>query len=99
MTSDYSKTGNREITIALPAGFTLGNYRILRSIGQGRFGITYAAGGLTQEEVEGAGFKWMPYEEAAALYPPEKQLEGWNNEGTDDEYYYIGSPATGLWSV
>lgn len=43
MTSDYSKTGNREITIALPAGFTLGNYRILRSIGQGGFGITYLA--------------------------------------------------------
>ncbi|MBQ8479250.1 MAG: serine/threonine protein kinase [Akkermansia sp.] len=43
MASDYSKTGNREITIALPAGFTLGNYRILRSIGQGGFGITYLA--------------------------------------------------------
>ncbi|MDO5464222.1 MAG: serine/threonine-protein kinase [Akkermansia sp.] len=43
MTSDCSKTGNNEITIALPAGFTLGNYRILRSIGQGGFGITYLA--------------------------------------------------------
>ncbi len=47
MESDYSKTGNNEITIALPAGFTLGNYRILRSIGQGGFGITYLAQNLS----------------------------------------------------
>ena len=36
-------TNHSEITIALPEGFKLGNYRILRSIGQGGFGITYHA--------------------------------------------------------
>ena len=43
MTSDHSKTGTGDIMIALPTGYKLGDYRILRCIGQGGFGITYLA--------------------------------------------------------
>ena len=39
-----------EITIALPSGFLLGDYRIIRSLGQGGFGITYLAQNITNKK-------------------------------------------------
>ncbi|MDR0294446.1 MAG: lactate racemase domain-containing protein [Oscillospiraceae bacterium] len=56
---------------------------LIHGSADGRFTVTYAAGGLTREEVEKAGFRYMPPDEA------ERVTGG----------YVIDNPALGLWAV
>ncbi len=64
----------------------------------GRFSITYATRHLSREEVEGAGFKYMPLDEALKIYDPEKLKNGINKMDSGEEIFYIGNPALGLWA-
>ncbi len=64
----------------------------------GRFSITYAAANLTREEVEGVGFKYMPFDEAMEKYNPEKFRNGINIMPDGEEIFFIGNPALGLWA-
>ena len=61
-----------------------------------RFKITYCAGKLTEEEVRGAAFNYVPYEEMAAKYDPAKLVDGFNTVD-GEEIFYISNPALGLW--
>ena len=61
-----------------------------------RFRITYCAGNLTEEEVRGANFGYIPYEQAAAKYDPKKLVDGFNTVD-GEEIFYISNPALGLW--
>lgn len=70
---------------------------LIHGSSDGRFSITYCTRHLTRQEVEGAGFGWMPYEEAAALYDPAKLRDGYNTLANGREVYYISNPALGLW--
>ena len=56
---------------------------LIHGSADGRFNVTYAAGKLTREEVEGVGFRYMPLDEAIKL------------KDTGD--LYIDNPALGLW--
>ncbi|MBE0530862.1 MAG: DUF2088 domain-containing protein [Rhodospirillales bacterium] len=72
---------------------------LIHGSSEGRFTITYCTRpeNLTKAEVEGVGFKWMAYDEAAARYDPEKMKNGVNT--IDGEtVFYIGNPALGLWA-
>lgn len=71
---------------------------LIHGSSDGRFTITYAVTHLTREEVEGVGFRYMPYEEAAAKYKPEDIHDGYY-EGRDETWFYISNPALGLWTV
>ena len=62
-----------------------------------RFKITYATRHLSREEVEGVGFSYMPYDEAATRYAPDKMKDGFNTMEDGEEIYYIPNPALGLW--
>lgn len=53
-----------------------------------RFKITYCTKLLTKEEVEAAGFSYIPYEDAVKMYTPD-------TPGA----YYIPNPALGLWTI
>jgi nickel-dependent lactate racemase len=64
-----------------------------------RFSITYCTEKLTKQEVEGVGFKYMPYKEAIKVYDTKKLKEGYNTLENGEEIFYIGNPALGLWSV
>jgi len=69
---------------------------LIHGSSDGRFKITYCAGKLTEEEVRGAAFNYMPYEEAAAKYDPAKLTDGFHTiDG--EEIFYISNPALGLW--
>lgn len=62
-----------------------------------RFHITYCTRHLTEEEVRGAGFDYIPYDTAAAKYDPAVLKDGWNT--VDGEtIFYISNPALGLWT-
>ena len=71
---------------------------LIHGSSDGRFRITYCTQKLTREEVEGAGFGYMPYAEAAEKYDPEKLKDGYNTVD-GEEFFYISNPALGLWTV
>jgi len=69
---------------------------LIHGSSDGRFSITYCAGKLTEEEVRGAAFNYMSYEEASAKYDPAKLTDGFNIVD-GEEIFYISNPALGLW--
>jgi len=71
---------------------------LIHGSSDGRFRITYCTRYLSKEEVEGVGFRYLPYEEALERFRPERLQEGMNHTETES-LYYIGNPALGLWSV
>lgn len=71
---------------------------LIHGSSDGRFSITYAAGKLTKEEVEGAAFKYMPVGEALAKYDIKTLKDGYNTVG-GEEIFYISNPALGLWAT
>jgi len=71
---------------------------LIHGSSDGRFGITYATRHLSREEIEGAGFDYMPFDEAVAKYHPDTLKPGWNVlDG--EEIYFIENPALGLWAL
>ena len=71
---------------------------LIHGSSDGRFNITYATEKLSEEEVKGAAFGYMPYAEAAKRYDPKSLKDGFNTLSDGEEIFYIGNPALGLWS-
>jgi len=65
----------------------------------GRFSVTYAAGKLRRDEVEGAAFNYMPLEEALCKYNPKELQRGYNTLSDGERVFFIENPALGLWAV
>lgn len=70
---------------------------LIHGSSEGRFTVTYATRHLTREEVEGVGYRHLPYEEAEGRYPPDRLQEGMNTLESGEEVYFIRNPALGLW--
>lgn len=81
-------------------GLEMAAAHLIHGSSEGRFRIIYATDPalLTKEEVESAGFEWMDVKEALAHYHPEKKETGYY-EDERGEYYFVKSPAVGLWKV
>jgi nickel-dependent lactate racemase len=72
---------------------------LIHGSSDGRFRITYAVEKLTQEEIEGVHFNYMPYEEAIKKYDPKVLKDGFNTLEDGEEIFYISNPALGLWAL
>jgi len=72
---------------------------LIHGSSDGRFSVTYAAGKLRKEEVEGVAFGYMPFDEAIAKYNPEKLKQGYNTMPDGEEIFFIENPALGLWAL
>lgn len=72
---------------------------LIHGSSEGRFRITYAAGGLTRDEIEGAGFAWGDLAALARRYPHEALRDGWNTGPDGEEFYFISNPGLGLWGT
>ncbi|MBE6711728.1 MAG: DUF2088 domain-containing protein [Ruminococcaceae bacterium] len=70
---------------------------LIHGSSDGRFSITYCTKLLTEDEVRGVGFNYIPYDEAAAKYDPAVLKDGWNTVD-GEEIFYISNPALGLWT-
>lgn len=70
---------------------------LIHGSSDGRFRITYAPGRLSREETEGAGFDYIPLEEALARYDVTRLTDGFHTVD-GEEIFYISNPATGLWA-
>lgn len=71
---------------------------LIHGSSEGRFTIVYATDPalLSQAEVESVGFQWMPVRKALEQYAPtEKETGFYTLRG--EPYYYVRSPAVGLW--
>ena len=71
---------------------------LIHGSSDGRFKITYCTRLLSKEEVEGACFGFLPYDEAIKLYDPKLLKDGFNTLSNGEKIYYISNPALGLWA-
>ena len=71
---------------------------LIHGSSDGRFNITYCTKELSREEVEGADFKYVPYDEISKLYDPSILKDGYNSVN-GEEIFYISNPALGLWTI
>jgi nickel-dependent lactate racemase len=72
---------------------------LIHGSSDGRFNITYATKYLSKEEVEGAAFDYMPFDEAVKKYDPKILKQGYNAMPNSEEIYFIENPALGLWAL
>ena len=70
---------------------------LIHGSSDGRFSITYCTKKLTEAEVRGAAFGYIPYDEIVKKYDPAKLKDGYNTVD-GEEIYYISNPALGLWA-
>ena len=71
---------------------------LIHGSSDGRFHITYCTEKLTEQEVTGASFAYMPYCKAVELYNPAALKDGFNTLTNGEEIFYISNPALGLWT-
>lgn len=71
---------------------------LIHGSSDGKFSVTYCTEHMTKDELEGVGFKYMPYEEAVKIYDPGRLRDGFNTVN-GEEVYYVSNPALGLWTV
>jgi nickel-dependent lactate racemase len=73
---------------------------LIHGSSEDRFRIVYATDPalLSQKEVESAGFSWADVRELLDVYRPEEKETG-RIRGDGESYYFIKTPAVGLWRV
>lgn len=71
---------------------------LIHGSSDGRFRITYCTKLLTEDEVRGVGFNYIPYDEAVKMYDPATLKDGYNTLPNGEEIYFISNPALGLWA-
>jgi nickel-dependent lactate racemase len=80
------------------AGDLAGAAHLAHGSTEGRFSVTYAAGGLTRAEVEGVGYEWSDCADSMRRYDPARLSDGWNDiDG--EEIFFVRNPALGLWAT
>ncbi|MBN1669812.1 MAG: DUF2088 domain-containing protein [Kiritimatiellae bacterium] len=70
---------------------------LIHGSSEGRFKITYASGGLTQEEIESVHYAYTDLGEAMKRYDPKRLTDGFNTMPDGEQIFYISNPALGLW--
>ncbi|MHB8955609.1 MAG: nickel-dependent putative hexonate epimerase [Pirellulaceae bacterium] len=63
-----------------------------------RFQITYCPGGLTREEVEGAGYAFADLAVMQQRYEVGTLRDGWNTMPDGTRIFFVRNPALGLWA-
>lgn len=71
---------------------------LIHGSSDGRFKITYCTRHLTEAEVRGANFDYLPYDAAAQRYDPAVLTDGYHT-ADGEAFYYISNPALGLWTT
>jgi len=71
---------------------------LIHGSSEGRFSITYCAGGLERGEVEAVGYSCAPIDEMLRRFDPTRLTEGFNGTDSGEELFFIPKPGTGLWA-
>ena len=70
---------------------------LIHGSSEGRFNITYCPGSLTQNEIEGVGFRYADLATMSKRYDPMKLRNGYNTVN-GEEVFFISNPGLGLWA-
>ncbi len=70
---------------------------LIHGSSEGRFQITLCPGNLTDEEVEGVGFRFGDLAKMTKIYDPVKLHHGWN-QINGEEVFFVANPGMGLWA-
>lgn len=71
---------------------------LIHGSSDGRFKITYAVQHLTEKEIRGVNYDYLPYDKASRQYDLAQLQEG-PNLIDGEEIFYISNPALGLWAL
>ncbi len=72
---------------------------LMNGSSEGRFTIRYAAGGLSQAEIEGVNFAWAEAQTAMQRYHPGRLPPGLQRWPDGETAYFVHSPSLGLWAA
>jgi len=72
---------------------------LIHGSSEGRFNITYAAGELSRQEIEQAGFAYAEIQPLLQRYNPQQLKDGYQTLPDGEEIFFISNPAIGLWAV
>ena len=72
---------------------------LIHGSSEGRFRITYAAGGMEPDVIARAGFEPAEVDDVVNRYRIASLREGWNELPDGEEVFYISNPALGLWAT
>ena len=64
---------------------------------ENRFDVVYAAGKLTQQEIESVGYGYGDVNALMQQYDVSQLNDGWHTDSDGSEFYFIRNPALGLW--
>ena len=70
---------------------------LIHGSSEGRFTITYCPGGLSQEEICNAGFRYGDLASVMKKYNPQKLHHGYN-QVDGEEIFFVPNPGLGLWA-
>ena len=70
---------------------------LIHGSSEGRFEIHYAAGKLSEADIESVGFTPLDFSTAVSTYDPETLKDGWNTV-RGEKIFYLSNPALGLWA-
>ena len=98
----YGYHGTEATLAAVEANADLANdlsaaAHLIHGSSEGRFKITWCPGHLSQQEVEGVGFKYGDLNAMLARYDPRELSLGPNQVG-GEEIFFISNPGLGLWA-
>ncbi len=71
---------------------------LIHGSSEGRFSITCCPGNLSQEEIEGVGFKYADLTNMMKKYNPNELKDGFNIMSDGEKIFFISNPAIGLWA-
>jgi len=72
---------------------------LIHGSSEGRFRITYAPGGLTQDEIEGVGYEYADLSGMMEQYDPDQLEEGHTTTPDGEEIFFVPNPGVGLWAA
>lgn len=72
---------------------------LLHGSSEGRFRITYAPGHLSKADIERVGYEYADLGDVLKRYEPFRRNEGWNDTPDGEKFFFIPTPAAGLWAT
>jgi nickel-dependent lactate racemase len=78
---------------------THGTAHLIHGSSEGRFGITYAPGALSEADVRSVNFGYADLGDTLRRYDPSKLKSGFNRMSDGEEVFFISTPSAGLWST
>jgi len=72
---------------------------LIHGSSEGRFKVTWAAGGLSQPEICGVGYEWADVSQLLERYRPERLRDGTNVLADGEEIFFVSNPGLGLWAL